>query len=73
MISSTFEQSPQRYARLAGLLYLAIILLGLFGEVFVRGSLVATGDATATAAAIARSQQLWRAGIAGDQIGRAHV
>ena len=66
MISPSFEHSPQRYARLAGLLYLAIILLGLFGEVFVRGSLVATGDATATAAAIARSQQLWRAGIAGD-------
>ena len=60
------ERSPQIYARMAGLLYLAIILLGLFGEVFVRGSLVVDGDPAATADHIAASQFLWRAGIAGD-------
>lgn len=52
--------------RLAGLMYLAIIGLGLFGEVFVRGSLVVAGDAGATAARIQASELLWRAGIAGD-------
>jgi len=65
-MNSSFERSPQRYARLAGVLYLAIILLGLFGEVFVRGTLVAPGDAAATAHNISSSPLLWRAGIAGD-------
>ena len=66
MTFSSVERSPQRYARLAGFLYLAIILLGLFGEVFVRGTLVVSGDPTATANGILHSQWLWRAGIAGD-------
>ena len=62
----TVERSPQFYARMAGLMYLAIIVLGLFGEVFVRGALVVSGDPTATASNIAASPWLWRAGIAGD-------
>lgn len=65
MIAS-IERSPQRYARIAGFLYLAIILLGMFGELYVRGTLVVSGDATATINAIAASPLLWRAGIAGD-------
>jgi len=63
MTTSSVERSPQRYARLAGVLYLAIIL---FGEVFVRGTLIVSGDATATASSISHSQLLWRAGIASD-------
>ena len=66
MNDSSFERSPQLYARVAGCFYLAIILLGLFGEVFVRGTLVVSGDATATVNAIANSQFLWRVGIVGD-------
>ena len=58
--------SPQRSARLAGVLYLAIIVLGLFGEMFVRARLVVPGDPAATAHAISASPLLWRAGIAGD-------
>lgn len=58
--------SPQRCARVAGVLYLAIIVLGLFGEAFVRGTLVVPGQAGATAKAIADSPLLWRAGLAGD-------
>ena len=65
-MNSSIEQSPQRYARIGGVLYLAIIALGLFGEVFVRGTLVVSGNATATASAIAASESLWRAGLAGD-------
>lgn len=65
MISS-IEQSPQRCARIAGVLYLAIIALGIYGEAFVRGALVVAGDPTATANAIAASESLWRAGIVGD-------
>jgi hypothetical protein len=59
-------EAVARAARIAGVLYLAIILLGAFGEVVVRGALVVSGDATATVNAIAASPLLWRAGIAGD-------
>lgn len=62
----SFERSPQFYARLGGLLYLAIIGLGIFGELFVRGTFVVSGDAMATANSILRSPFLWRSSIAGD-------
>lgn len=65
-MNSSFERSPQRYVRLAGVLYLAIIALGLYGEVAVRGRLLIAGDPAATAAAIAGSPLLWRSGIVGD-------
>ncbi len=52
--------------RLAGVFYLAIILLGLFGEAFVRAKLVVSGDPAATAHAISASPLLWRMGIVGD-------
>lgn len=52
--------------RLAGLLYLAVIGLGLFGEGVVRGGLVVVGDAAATARNILADESLWRLGIAGD-------
>lgn len=60
------EQKPQTYARTAGVLYLAIIALGLFGELYVRATLVVPGNAAATAQAIANAPLLWRAGIVGD-------
>jgi hypothetical protein len=56
----------RRELRLAGLCYLAIIALGMFTEVFVRGSLVVAGDAAATARNIAAQPQLWRLGLAAD-------
>lgn len=65
-MTSSQERSPQTGLRIAGLLYLAIIALGLFGEVVVRGSLVVAGDAAATATRIAAEPLLWRVGIAGD-------
>jgi len=52
--------------RLAGLFYLAIILLGLYGELFVRAKLVVWGDPSATAQAISGAKLLWRSGIVGD-------
>ncbi|GAB1595658.1 DUF4386 domain-containing protein [Lysobacter claricitrinus] len=58
--------SPQPYARFAGLLYLVIIAAGMFGELAVRGSMVVSGDAAATAAHIVASPERWRLGIALD-------
>ncbi len=58
--------SPQSVARIGGILYLVIIVAGTLGEVLVRGRLVVSGDASATAANIMAAQSLWRLGIAGD-------
>jgi hypothetical protein len=63
-----FEDSPQLYARIAGLLYLVIILMGTFGELFVRNKLLVYENPTATANNIIHSDFLWRIGIAGDLI-----
>jgi hypothetical protein len=60
--------SPQVYARIAGLLYIVLIIAGALGEIFIRGRLVVPGDATATAGNILGSPSLWRLGIAGDLV-----
>lgn len=62
------EKSPNTHARVGGFLYLVIIFAGMFGELFVRGKLVVSGDAAATASNILASPLLWRAGIAGDLV-----
>lgn len=60
--------SPRKTARAAGLLYIIIIVAGLFAEFFVRSSLVVSGDATATANNIMASQSLFRLGFVSDLI-----
>lgn len=57
---------PAWQLRVAGLLYLVLIVLGGVDEMVVRGALVVSGDASATARNIMASEGLWRAGIAGD-------
>src|SRR6266487_714292 len=61
-------RSIKTTARFGGILYLIIIVAGIFGELFVRNKLIVSGDATATANNIMSSQLLWRIGIAGDLI-----
>ena len=68
MASRRIEDSPQRYARICGVLYLINIACGLFGEVFVRARLVVNGDAVTTAHNIMASAWLFRLGIAGDLV-----
>lgn len=63
-----FENSPQFYARIAGLLYLLIIISGMFGELLVRNKIIVYGDPAATANNIMHSEFLWRAGISADLI-----
>ncbi|PWU03758.1 MAG: DUF4386 domain-containing protein [Bacteroidetes bacterium] len=67
-MKSAHSFSPQVYARVGGIAYLVIIVFGLLGEMFVRNSLIVSGNAAATANNIAASSGLWRAGIAGDLI-----
>src|SRR5213083_444847 len=66
MTSHPIETSPQLYARIGGALYLIIIVIGLFGEAFVRDRLILSGDATATAANIRSMESLWRFHIAAE-------
>ncbi len=66
MTDRRVETSPQLYARIGGVLYLIIIVVGLFGEAFVRDRLIVSGDATATAANIRSLESLWRFHIAAE-------
>jgi hypothetical protein len=68
MKNLTIDSSPQLYARIAGAIYLLIIVFGGFSEGFVMNTLVVPGDATATAHNIMASAALWRLSVAGDLI-----
>lgn len=69
MTSRAVEASPQTYARIGGILYLFIIVVGIFGELFVRGRLIVPDDAAATANNIMGSETLFRIGLAGELLG----
>ena len=62
------EASPRVLARIGGGLYLIVIVIGLFGEAFVRNRIVVPGDATATAANLRSLESLWRFGIAAELV-----
>jgi hypothetical protein len=68
MANAPSNQSPQVYARIAGALYLVLIVAGGWAEVFVRGRIIVSGDAVTTAHNIVASQSLWRASIAADLV-----
>jgi hypothetical protein len=59
---------PQRAARLAGLLYLIVIVGGTVAELFVRARLVVANDAVATASNILAHERLFRWGFAADLV-----
>lgn len=59
---------PRALARFGGVLYLIIIVIGIFGEVLVRGRVVVPGDAAATAANLGSMAALWRFGIAAELV-----
>jgi hypothetical protein len=58
MTARPVETSPQLYARIGGVLYLLIIVVGGLGELFVRDRLIVTGDATANAANVTSLESL---------------
>ena len=68
MEAHELQTSPQVYARIGGVLYLIIIVIGFCSEFFVRDKLVVSGDVTATANNIMASESLWRITIAGELI-----
>jgi hypothetical protein len=56
--------SPRLKARIAGALWLIIIVASAFAEVFVRGRMIVGGDAAATATNILAHERLYRMGAA---------
>jgi hypothetical protein len=58
--------SPRLEARIAGALYVLVILLGGFAEVAVRQGLIVDGDPAATARAIMAHAILFRLGFAAE-------
>jgi hypothetical protein len=58
----------KKTVRIAGMLYLLIIITGMFSVLFVRDKLIVPGDSAATAHQIISHESLWRAGIASDLV-----
>jgi len=58
------EINPQLYARVGGVLYGIMIVLGILEEAFIRGRITVGGDAVATFANLQKMEMLWRTGIA---------
>ena len=59
------DENIQAYARFAGILGILTIIAGGFGEAFVPGTLIVSGDVAATAHNILTRESLFRWGFAG--------
>jgi hypothetical protein len=66
MPQQTMKMSPQRYARICGVLYVYILVAGTFAALFVRSKLVVSRDAAATAANIMAGESLFRLGFSAE-------
>lgn len=66
MTNTSPEAAQAKAARLAGAMYLITMATAIFGQSFVRGSLLVRGDATQTAQNIIGSERFFRVGIATD-------
>ena len=68
MTNRIADISQRKAARVAGFLYLIVIVAGVFAQFFVRQSLIVPGDAAATANNIMASEWLFRLGFVSDLI-----
>lgn len=59
-------KSIKNIARFAGLLYLFVFLLGMFGELFVRQDIIVPGDAGLTATNLMASESVFRFSLVTD-------
>lgn len=62
MTNGSICNSPKMYARVAGLLYLIVILLGFFAEGFVVNKLIVPNDSASSAKNILAAPELWNLG-----------
>jgi hypothetical protein len=68
MTTHTTKTSPRTYARIAGVLYLIIFILGPFAFFLGRTSVVVSGDAAATAAKVMASESVFRIGMVAESV-----
>lgn len=68
MMTANAQAPVLARARIAGLLYLVIIVCGITSEVILRGGLIVPGDAAATAQNILAGEGLFRLAFLGDSI-----
>lgn len=68
-MDQAIKLSPRFNARLVGTLYLVVIAAGMWAQMFVRGHLMVSGDAGATAANILAHETQFRLGFAADLLG----
>lgn len=66
MLSRIADLSQRKAARVAGVLYLLVIVFGVFAEMVVRARIIVPGDAALTASNIMNSEWLFRIGFASD-------
>jgi hypothetical protein len=64
------KMTPQKTARIAGLLYFFFLILGIFSFFYVPSQIFVEGDASATARNIVTNQLLFRFGIVSNLIGQ---
>lgn len=64
MFRQPIETAPQLYTRVAGALYLGIIVCGVFAEGFIIEKLIVSGDPAASAHNILAASTLWNVGVA---------
>lgn len=68
MTFRTIEPAQHTAAKVAGFLYLLMMVTGVFAEFYARGPLIVPGDAVQTAKNIAASERLFRIGTVNDLI-----
>jgi hypothetical protein len=68
MTTHTTKTSPRAYARIAGVLYLIIFILGPFAFFMGRTGVVMPGDATATVNNIIASESVFRFGMVAESV-----
>jgi hypothetical protein len=66
MVHSTMAIPPKTYARIAGILYLIIAVVGGFSILYVPSVILAPGDAAKTAANLLANQGLFGLGVLAD-------
>jgi len=67
-MDSHLKSNPRFLSRIAGLLYLVIIIFGISSELLIRSRLIHAGDFPATAEAILNFQGLFRVGFFADSL-----
>ena len=68
MMNRIADLSPRKAARVAGVLYLIVIVAGVFAQLYVRSKLIVPGDAATTANNIMANEGLFRLGFVSDLI-----